>query len=321
MYLLNAISRADENKNGQPKSELDCYLGNMSDALTRAQAQRNLKAANLAVEEAIRIRSSFLENMNHELRTPLNAIIGFASMLLNGDEYELDKKKKNSYAEYILQSADLLLGHINTILEVAALDTGSQMPMHADEDMDTILDAALVRIRTRAKSADVTIVNGSNKKDKDPDISVPKIWTDQQKLGQALDHLLQTAIKSCEGGGKILTRIVVDKNDWVQIQIRDDGVGFSEEEITESLDCFNVIETGLQKPFAGPGLGIALAKTFIEMQGGVFTIKSKKGKGTLSTIGFPPAVNFVNQHEDIKESLKERPLEIEPTNNNLAKTA
>ena len=61
-------------------SALEHYIGNMSEALVRARAERDIRRARAAAEAAIRVRSSFLENMNHELRTPLNAIIGFASM-------------------------------------------------------------------------------------------------------------------------------------------------------------------------------------------------------------------------------------------------
>ncbi|MEO0675530.1 MAG: histidine kinase dimerization/phospho-acceptor domain-containing protein, partial [Pseudomonadota bacterium] len=116
-------------------SNLDEYLGNLSVALVRAKAERDIRNAQVAADAAIRVRSSFLENMNHELRTPLNAIIGFAGMLQQGATYDLSEDQRQSYAEYIQQSADLLLVHINTILETAALDNGSVTPIQEAVDL------------------------------------------------------------------------------------------------------------------------------------------------------------------------------------------
>ncbi len=285
-------------------SSLEHYIGNMSEALIRAQAERDIRNARAAAEASIRARSSFLENMNHELRTPLNAIIGFTYMLKGGQDYDLSDEQKSSYAEYVLQSADLLLGHLNTILEVAALDNGSIQPDHEAVDATSLLEEVIKKINIQASAKQVKILTGSkgdaNKASSTPEISM---WADPVRVTQALDHLLQTAIKSCKFGGKVYVRVSTRRSGWAEIQIRDDGQGFSTDDLELALNAFGETHRGLSQPFTGPGVGVAIAKTFIEMQGGEFTIKSRVGKGTLSTISLPLAtagegvINLDNQSE------------------------
>jgi len=265
--------------------------------IIKAKAENDIRNARAAAQAAIRMRSSFLENMNHELRTPLNAIIGFADMLKDGDTYNLSDDQKKSYTEYILQSADLLLGHINTILEVAALDNGSVEPSHEAVDLSHMLELTIKRVQVQADAAHVKILTASqnaSSNSKSVEEFEP-VWADPERIGQALEHLLQTAIKSCaidgRKKGKVFVRISTRRNGWLELQIRDDGTGFTEEELQYALNAFGEVHRGLHKPFTGPSVGIAIAKTFIEMQGGQFTIKSREGKGTLSTIAIPFATS------------------------------
>ena len=274
-------------------SALEHYIGNMSEALVRARAERDIRRARAAAEAAIRVRSSFLENMNHELRTPLNGIIGFASML-NDEEgvINLTDEQKSNYVEYILQSADLLLGHINTILEVAAFDNGSVEPEYEQVDVHQTVGDAIKRAEVQAKASSVAILTADQK---NPPLSESElVWGDTIRLGQALDHLLKTSIKSCQQSDKensrIFVRVAHRREGWAEIQIRDDGTGFTRDDLDKALNAFGDTPLGLEQSFTGPGVGIAIAKTFVEMQGGEFSIKSLPGKGALSTLSFPMSV-------------------------------
>ncbi|MBT8472719.1 MAG: HAMP domain-containing histidine kinase [Marinicaulis sp.] len=262
-------------------SLLSDYASRMGEALLRRQADIEIRAARVEAELAIKARSEFLANMNHELRTPLNAIIGFATMLRDNAQYEMDDEQRSGYAEYILQSADLLLGHINTVLEVAALESGG-VELNDDEfDLGETLDAALERTTIRAQAAKISI---SRRDDKNSIAA----WGDAERFGQAIDHLLQAAIKACDEGGRILVRACLDESGWPEIAVRDDGAGLTPEETNEALEAFKQVHRGLDRTFSGPGVGYAVAKTFVEMQRGKFTIKSRKGKGTLVRISLPP---------------------------------
>ena len=180
--------RALHSKTGSSGSRLAEYGERIGDLLVRRRAELEAKAARIEAELAIQARSEFLANMNHELRTPLNAIMGFATMLRDGEDYDLGAEQQRTYAEYILQSADLLLGHINTLIEVAALESGRVEISEGPIDCALLLDDAMERAQVRAEAAGVTI----KRQGEGGDITG---WGDPQRFAQALDHLIQTAIK------------------------------------------------------------------------------------------------------------------------------
>jgi len=307
-------------------STLDEYLGNLSVALVRAKAERDIRNAQAAADAAIRVRSSFLENMNHELRTPLNAIIGFAGMLQQAPTYKLTEDQRQSYAEYIQQSADLLLVHINTILETAALDTGSVTPIQESVDLCDLVNTTInhVGVQARAKTVRIRCLCGPEKACSDDGAaSLPKAWIDAERMGQALHHLLMTAIKSCEQGSKILVRLQPKGETMLSIQIRDNGRGFSDAEVQDALAAFGHANRGLNKPFDGPGVGLAIAKTFIEMQGGTFAIRSRKEKGTLISVSVPVAdvAHGVPEESQSLETLMDEQSSVELETQGLAKSA
>lgn len=249
-------------------------------AVRRAEAAA--RAARAEAELSIRARSEFLANMNHELRTPLNAIIGFSTMLKEGETYRLSDEQRDAYADYVLQSADLLLGHINTILEIAALDSGGVTLRKGNADTSEIVSAAVERARVAAAAAGAVLENKTVG-------SVPAAWADAERLGQAVDHLLRTAIKSSPKGGRILIRATLGKDGLPEIAVRDHGAGFEPEALRKALGVFDEVHRGLDRSFSGAGVELAIAKTFVEMQGGRFHIKSKAGEGTVVRAVLPLA--------------------------------
>ncbi len=261
-------------------SLLSDYASMMSEQLMRRRADLEVRAARAEAENAIKARSEFLANMNHELRTPLNAIIGFATMLRQADEFSIDDERTGEYAQYILQSADLLLGHINTILEVAAFESGGIELSNSELDLDLMLGEAIARAKIRADAAGVAIIR---RNEGDPVLA----WGDEERVAQAIDHIVQCALKACREGGRILVRAAYDLEGRPEIAVRDEGEGMTGEEIKDALTAFNEVHRGLDRAFSGPGVGYAIAKSFIEMQGGQFYIKSRKDRGTFVRLVLP----------------------------------
>ncbi len=263
-------------------SRLAEYGARMGELLIRRRAELEARAARIEAELAIKARSEFLANMNHELRTPLNAIIGFATMLRDGEDYSLSADQQRSYAEYILQSADLLLGHINTLLEVAALESGRVEIDEEAIDLSALLDDAVKRAQVRAEAAGVEIKPQN-------DAAEIRGWGDPERFAQALDHLIQTAIKLSHEGGPVHIRASQNAQGWAEIAVRDEGDGLTKDELADALEAFKELHRGLDRSFLGPGVGYAVAKTFVEMQGGRFVIESRAGQGTIARISLPPA--------------------------------
>ncbi|MFZ5617886.1 MAG: sensor histidine kinase [Pseudomonadota bacterium] len=257
------------------------FASDMAEAMAVRRAALEAKAARAEAEMSIKARAEFLANMNHELRTPLNAIIGFGTMLKEGEAYKLTAEQRETYADYVLQSADLLLNHINTLLEAAALDGGELTIEPGAIDLSAALEDAVKRARIAADAAKVVIEVKS-------DAGTAAGWGDPIRLGQAIDHIIRTAIKFSPEGARILVRASIEKDGWAEIAVRDRGEGMTAEAIEKALAAFQETHRGLDRSFAGPGVGLAIAKTFVELQGGRFSLKSKIGEGTLVRIALPP---------------------------------
>lgn len=284
-------------------SRLAEYGARMSELVFRRRAELEIRAARIEAELAIKARSEFLANMNHELRTPLNAIIGFATMLRDGEDYGLSAEQQRSYSEYILQSADLLLGHINTLIEVAALESGRVEINQGPIDFTSLLDEAIERARVRAEAAGIEIKRQGECADL-------LGWGDAERFSQALDHLIQTAVKLSHEGSQIYVRASRSGSGWAEIAVRDEGDGFTKEDLYEALEAFKELHRGLDRSFLGPGVGYAVAKTFVEMQGGRFHIESRPGQGTLARISLPPAETlYADPPEQEDESSAEEAAE------------
>lgn len=262
-------------------SLMSAFANDMAEAMAARRAGMTAKAARAAAEVSIKARAEFLANMNHELRTPLNAIIGFTTMLKDGEAYKLSAEQRDTYADYVLQSADLLLSHINTLLEAAALDSGELTLDSAAIDLTDALSEAVKRAKIAADAAKVSLEVKSEGE-------AATGWGDAIRTGQAIDHVVRTAIKFAPEGSRILVRAAIDAEGWAEIAVRDRGPGLAPEEIEKALTAFEETHRGLDRSFAGPGIGLAIAKTFVEMQGGRFTIKSRVGEGTLIRISLPP---------------------------------
>ena len=257
------------------------FAAGMAEAMAVRRAALEAKAARAEAEMSIKARAEFLANMNHELRTPLNAIIGFGTMLKEDAAYRLTAEQRDAYADYILQSADLLLGHINTLLETAALDGGELTLEPAPINLSEALDDGVARAKIAADAGKVII-------DLKSATSAVRGWGDAVRVSQAIDHVLRTAIKFSPEGSRILVRASTEKDGWAEIAVRDRGPGMGPDVVDKALNAFQETHRGLDRSFAGPGVGLAIAKTFVELQGGRFFIKSKPGEGTLVRIALPP---------------------------------
>ncbi len=287
-------------------SAIAAYASDAGAAMAVRTAASEARRARLQAELAIKARADFLANMNHELRTPLNAIIGFATMLRDPSSYGLADDQRSAYAEYILQSADLLLAHINTLLEAADLDGGAVSLDAEMVDLHETLERAIAAARIAAKAAGVVI-------DLRPAEGAVVGWGDTRRIAQAVDHVLKTAIKLSSPGARVLARAVVADGGWAEISVRDHSEGLSREAIERALEAFGEVHRGLDRSFAGPGIGYAIAKTFIEIQGGRFAIKSRIGQGTLVQILIPPPRALDNRAKTQSDAAAAHPADLRRT--------
>ena len=232
--------------------------------------------------DASRIKSDFLSNMSHEMRTPLNAIIGFSKVMEDQLFGELSPHYR-SYAKDINDSGQHLLGLINSLLDLSKIErnmadlTIDQVSIHK-----TIADTIrLVADHARSKNIDLPV-------DYDDDLP-DTITTDQTKLYQIIINLVSNAVKYTPRNGTVGIS-VRSKNNDVEIEIFDTGIGMSEEGIRVALKPFGQVKTAFTTPEEGTGLGLPLAKSLTELLHGQFTIKSQLGNGTTITVRLPKRI-------------------------------
>jgi two-component system cell cycle sensor histidine kinase PleC len=268
----------------QQKSLLESYVDRYSDTLAHRRASLKAHAAKIEAELAYKARGEFLANMNHELRTPLNAIVGFAQMLKEAKSYGLSDEQTTEYLDYILNSADLLLGHINTILELAAAESGGAKMSRREVGVHELVAGAVEQHQALAEAAGVVL-------DSSVDDGLPALNVDPDKIDTALHHLIENAITYCEEGGEVsvLARPGrrINGHDWVYIAVEDTGEGMTPEELDRAMRAFEQAHQGLHRKYDGTGLGLPIAKSFIELNGGRFDIKSQKGVGTKVRFALP----------------------------------
>ena len=248
-------------------------LNRMSDELGRLYQQ--LEAAN-------RHKSEFLANMSHELRTPLNAVIGFSEVLEERMFGELNDKQAE-YVHDIHTSGHHLLSLINDILDRSKVEAGRMELEPSEFAVGDSLQAALTLVRERAMRHGIALAH-----DVADDAGV--IVADERKVRQVVLNLLSNAVKFTPDGGRVELR-ARGVPEGVEIAVADTGIGIAEADQAAVFEEFRQVGDAERKR-EGTGLGLALAKRFVELHGGAIRVESQLGVGTTFSFWLPrePAV-------------------------------
>jgi len=247
--------------------------------------RREIEAAREAAEVASRAKSDFLAKMTHELRTPLNAILGFSEMIKKDGGLS---PTVSDHIDVINSSGEHLLSVINDVLDMSRIESGkAELRCEHFEPQPMVRSAYdMMSIAAEAKGIDFQI-----------DIRNPlpeQIDSDKGKLRQVMINLLGNAIKFTQKGWVKLSIDVEalepdakpnqDGPPKVRLwfEVRDTGAGISEEELPAVFEKFAQTESG-RGAKEGSGLGLSIARNFVEMMGGELTVKSKVGVGTAFT--------------------------------------
>ncbi|KAF0116486.1 MAG: PAS/PAC sensor Signal transduction histidine kinase [Rhodospirillaceae bacterium] len=247
----------------------------------RHAIEAQLLQARDAAEAASRAKSDFLASMSHELRTPLNAVIGFADIISSELFGPVGTERYREDARNIAEAGRHLLELISDILDVTKVGSG-HMALDADEiDLVEIIETCVRMIHIRAEHAGLSLMTNV-------DAGVPRLLADRMRVKQMLLNLLSNAMKFTPPGGRISISAYEDEtNEGIVIRITDTGIGMKAEDIPRALAPFVQLETGIARRYEGPGLGLALVKSLVELHEGTFTLTSTPGKGTQAEIRFP----------------------------------
>ena len=230
------------------------------------------------LEIANRHKSEFLANMSHELRTPLNAVIGFSEVL--GERYfgELNEKQAE-YVTDIHSSGRHLLSLINDILDLSKIEAGRMELEVAEFDVPAALENAMTLVKERAQRHGIRLSLNT-------DPALGAFRGDERKFKQIMLNLLSNAVKfTPEGGAVAVSARPFDTA--LEVSVADTGVGIAAEDQAAVFEEFRQVGRDYTRKAEGTGLGLALAKRFVELHGGSIRLQSAPGKGSTFTFTLP----------------------------------
>ena len=247
-------------------------------AIQNARLFREIEDKSRQIEAANRHKSEFLANMSHELRTPLNAIIGFSEVLGERLFGELNEKQAE-YTDDILSSGRHLLSLINEILDLSKVEAGRMELELATFDLPLAIDNARTFVRERATKHGINL-------DVTVDERLGDFVGDERKIKQILLNLLSNAVKFTPEGGRIgINARQADGS--VEISVSDTGIGIAPEDQARIFEEFRQVGGDYAHKKEGTGLGLTLAKKFVELHGGRIWVESEVGKGSTFSFTLP----------------------------------
>lgn len=229
-------------------------------------------------EEASRTKSEFLANMSHELRTPLNAIVGFAEIMKTQMFGALGDPRYRGYAEDIHQAGVELGALITDILDMSEVDSGDRRLEPEPVELKEVVGEVLRLITLRNFESDLrTRVQLEG---------LPATLADRRAVKQILLNILSNAVKFTPKGGTV-TITGKGGDNFVSLSVSDTGIGIAEQDLPRIGQPFVQVENQYNKRYKGSGLGLALAKSLVELHGGTLAVTSKLSEGTTVTVTFP----------------------------------
>ncbi|MBD2101828.1 GAF domain-containing protein [Leptolyngbya sp. FACHB-261] len=238
---------------------------------------QELEQEKLVSEVANRAKSEFLTNTSHELRTPLTSILGFSRVLLQQVFGPLNERQQR-YLETVLASGEHLLELINDLLDLSSIEIGREDLVLETLSIQEVCQSCLSLMEERAQSKGLTLVS---------DIA-PELTTcvaDRRRLRQILVNLLANAIKFTETGA--VTLQVDQTTTTIDFSVLDTGIGIAETDQATLFQPFQQLNQGLNRPYEGTGLGLALSQHLAQLQGGKIILQSQLGKGSRFTLHLP----------------------------------
>lgn len=246
--------------------------------------EQDIEAERVHAEETSRAKSVFLSNMSHDIRTPMNAVTGYTTLALQ--EENLPDNIRD-YLEKIEFSGKHLLTLINDILDMSRIESGKVELDYINTDLISTLDEVKEIFSIQMKTKDLEfVVDHSSVKNR-------YVICDKNRLDRVLLNLISNAYKFTPEGGKVSvilkqTGLNNGKADY-ELVVRDTGIGMSPEFVEHIFDAFERERSSTVSQLQGTGLGMSIAKSFVELMGGTISVDTEPNKGTafIVSVRFP----------------------------------
>jgi predicted ATPase/signal transduction histidine kinase/DNA-binding NarL/FixJ family response regulator/tRNA A-37 threonylcarbamoyl transferase component Bud32 len=298
-HVLNLLSSqaAISIENANLYNQLEDYSRMLE--LRVEQRTAELAEATDKAQAANKAKSTFLAKMSHELRTPLNAILGFSQLMSRSPHIPLEHKEN---LNIISRSGEHLLTLINQVLDLSKIEAGRTTLNETFFDLHCFLNNLKDMFQLKADNKKLYLLfEGIS--------DIPKyVQTDEVKLRQVLINLLSNAIKFTRKGtvsvrtySKQLSSFLDTKTRATNLyfEVEDTGIGIAADELGKLFEAFVQTKTGQQSQ-EGTGLGLVIARSFVQLMGGEITVSSELGRGTIFKFNIPVNIPVNSAVEQVK---------------------
>lgn len=242
------------------------------EALKEAQ---DANAANIA-------KTTFLNHMSHDIRTPMNAIVGFTDIAM---KRKPDKEVENCLKK-IRQSSEYLMTLINDVLDISRIESGKLEYKPVPVDFRNMTDTVLSIARGYIENRDLNFCVSRE------ELKTHYVMADELRIREVLLNIISNAVKFTKDGGTIsfATENAPGNDDHhiiIRYRISDTGIGMSEEFQSRIFDEFSQENDGARTSYKGTGLGMAIAKKYVDLMGGKIEVSSRQGVGSTFTVEIP----------------------------------
>jgi len=237
------------------------------------------KRVERSLQQASRLKSEFLTNMSHELRTPLNGIIGFSELLVDGKAGPVNDRQRE-FLDDILNSGRHLLQLINDVLDLSKVEAGHMQLSPTPTDPAKAIAEVCAVVAPMARKRGVVI-----RKQLAP--PAQPVQLDPQRLKQVAYNLLSNAVKFSNEGGEVVIDLAAPAADRLRLRVSDHGIGIAREDLPRLFVEFQQLDASVARRYEGTGLGLALTKKLVELQGGSIQVESEPGRGSTFSVELP----------------------------------
>ena len=238
--------------------------------------------SNMVMEKALKLQGEFLVNISHELKTPLNIIFATAQLFaLYCNSGSLDDNKNSiiKYIDSIKQNSYRLSKLINNIVDLSKIEAGFFNLNISNNNIVVIVEDIVVSVTNFTNIKGLNIIF-------DTDIEEKIIACDPEAIDRIVLNLISNSIKFSNVGDEIFVDIK-DKNEFVEISVKDTGIGIKDNDLEMIFDRFKQVDKSLSKNSEGTGIGLSLVKSIVELHGGSIYVESEFGKGSKFTVKLP----------------------------------
>lgn len=262
------------------------------------ESQEQLKQALEQAESASEAKTNFLSNMSHDIRTPMNALLGYTKML----KPKIKDEELLGYVDKMEKSGNLLLSIINHVLDMARIESGRMEVNEVYSRVGVDIEELISVFSVEAKKKHIRLLTSEQ-------VEHGHIMADITKIREIFSNLISNAIKYTPEGGTVefnTRELPCSRPGYMRIQteIADNGMGMSKEYLPTLFDAFSRERNTTVGKISGTGLGMAIVKKLVDMQGGTIEVESELGKGSRFIVTFehPIADEALYKQEEQKDT-------------------